>query len=158
MSEENWMALQADLAQFLRWKRATDLEDLVQETLFRVFEKLAAGERIENLRAFARRVAELVHLEHLRMVRREFAMSVIMSPGADANLERLFRCLEECKKKCLTRRERTFIERYYESGAKERKLLARSRGITEAQLRKQAMEVRRKLQRCVEDCMRDSQA
>ena len=155
--EAAFSKLRNDLVSFLRWKRAVGAEDLAQESVLRVLQKLYAGESIRNLQAYARRVAELVHIEDVRLRRRETALPLGAPGEADDCQERLSRCLEYCKGKCLSRREVKFIERYYASDILERKLLAKSRNVSEGQLRKQAMEIRKKLRDCVQTCMHESE-
>lgn len=156
-ADQDLARLRGELVSFLRWRRATGVEDLVQEALLRVLQKLREGQEIGNLRAYARRVAELVHLEDLRLHRLETGLTIDRADEAVDNPERLSQCLAECKKKCLTRRDAKFIEQYYQSNSQQRKLLARSRNISGETLRKQAMQIRNQLRQCVERCMRESE-
>lgn len=156
ITDDDLLLLQADLTAFLRWKRAPSVEDLVQETLTRLFDHIASGDPILNLKAYARRIAELVFLEDLRLRRAEVALAISEAKPSDNRPEQLSICLDECRKRCLTRREDKLIGRYYEADASQRKLMAAALNISEGELRKRAMRIRTKLRHCMDECMRNS--
>lgn len=155
--EHDLKKLRDELVSFLHWRRAPRAEDLAQEALLRVLQKLREGQQIYNLAAYARRVAEIVRMEDTRLHRLETGLIVDRSKEVDDRTERLSLCLAECKQKCLSRRDVKFIEQYYESNAEQRKLLAKAHNISSEQLRKQAMQIRSLLRQCVERCMRNSE-
>lgn len=156
ISDYDMQVLHNDLAAYFRWKRAPFIEDQIQETLLRVLEKVRTGEQIANLKAYARRVGELVLMEELRLLRVQATLTIAASVDSDSKLEHLSTCLDNCRKSCLTRREDRLVTLYYEADAQHRKLLAAAMKISDGELRKRAWEIRKKLRACLDECMRNS--
>ena len=142
----------------VRSRGVADAEDLAQDVLLRVLQKLAAGERIICVRAYARKVAEFVLKEHERRKRcAVLETPQIAAPPVLDNSESELDCLERCLQR-LPAKERKFILAYQNGTPAQREELARSRGVSENALRIQAHHVRRKLRECVEECLRRQNA
>lgn len=149
-------------ARFFRRHGAGDPEDLASETLLRVLENFFKRLPIRNLGAFAQTIAAHVLSEDRRRRRRESTLQkseVDWTSATKDEDERRVRCLEECKRKRLTPRERFLLEEYYAGEGAERiarrARLAKQAGLTPNALRLRVFKIRERLARCVEECCKE---
>jgi DNA-directed RNA polymerase specialized sigma24 family protein len=151
---QEYETIRRKLIGFLELRGALRPEVAADETLDRVARKLEAGERIENLRAFVFGVARHVLLEGDRRERRERVsretwVLLRSDPGADAETERLFACLEHCLK-ALTPENRALIEGYHGCTSRaDRVALGARLKVSDAALRTRAHRIRNELSACL---------
>lgn len=160
---EHYEVLRAKLVRIFEWRGSSSPEDDADETLDRIARKVAEGEIVRDVRAFAGGVARLVWLESVKRGRRartaleQLPQSEEMVVETDARLE----CFGSCLSK-LPDDTRALVVGYYreEKSAKieGRKKLATSLGISHGTLRLRVYRVRSQLEQCVEDCLKKSAA
>jgi DNA-directed RNA polymerase specialized sigma24 family protein len=142
------------LRMFCRANGSAEPEDDASEAIARLVAKAGAGVRIENVEAYAIVIARNVLYEKQRERMAAFdgrPISLVAAPS-----EALLRCLEGCKRKHLSAKERKIIKAYYqgESGQRisNRARLAKKLGISPDALKISAYRIRRKLEQCALDC------
>jgi DNA-directed RNA polymerase specialized sigma24 family protein len=157
MSEEQYSTLRRALVKFFTWNRAEDPDDLADETVLRVIQKVGAGEAIEDLTAYAHGVAHRVLQESRRNQRKRSSVDINIAPSAGSRIELLHRCLGICKK-CLPRRDYALVDAYFqgEKAAKiaNRRKLALKKKTSVGGLRLRVSRICKKLSPCMEDCVR----
>lgn len=153
-------ALRARLLDYFDWNGTERPDVAADETVDRVARRLAEGERIEQIAAFAHGVAKLVLLEHQRSRSREQRAAAAVRYEAapwlreqdPSRLECLVRCLGE-----LPADARGLIVAYYEGAGRShlegRKRLAVRLGIPYATLKTRAHRMRIRLEACLRDCL-----
>lgn len=159
-------ALRMKITHLHRWRgcaesRADELADI---TLDRVAVKLAAGEKVENLNAFASAVARFVWLEHSRKDKTIDVGDDLPDVAVDPDLDFLddpdqrMKCLRRCVSTTLTDEDRSVVLGYYDTDADEktknsRRRLAESLGVTANALKVRACRLRIRLEKCINDCV-----
>ena len=152
-------SLRVRLVDYFDWKGAYRPEVAADETLDRIARRLADGEAIERVEAYAHGVARLVLLEHLRLQLREQRATAAAALDAshpehdeEARVECLTRCLQE-----LPAEERSLIVAYYEGAGRShlegRKALATRLGIIYATLKTRTHRLRVRLEACLRHCL-----
>jgi DNA-directed RNA polymerase specialized sigma24 family protein len=164
---EKYEMLRHKLVSLLTWKGCTDshADELADQTLDRVAAKIAEGEKVENVAAYAGSVARFIWLEHNRK-RREDAVGddlpeVAVEPDIDILKESDSRmeCLRDCMASTIPNpTDRSIIIGYYDTESNEknknaRKRLADSLGISIGALKVKACRLRDKLERCINNCV-----
>lgn len=158
--------LRSKIAHMLRWRGCSesDVDTLADKTLDRVASKLASGEVVEKLNAFAAGVARFIWFEHSRKnkldavgddlpdVPIEPDISVLEDPGPR------MRCLRRCVAKKFSDDDRVLILSYYDTDAGEKAKQARKRladhfGLTMNALKVRACRIRERLEACINDCV-----
>ena len=153
-----YLALLDELANFLRLKNCADSQTAAEDALDRTAKKIADGENILNVRAYAFRVAKFVLLESRRKVPPDELpvdyenRLVAPATGPDARLE----CLDECLK-TLEFIDREIIVNYYDGEGRGKanlkiKLAARF-DLTMTALKLRALRTRQKLEKCLNKCL-----
>ena len=150
----------------LRWRGCAEShsDDLADVVLDRVALKVAEGETIENLNAFAAGVARFVWLEHARKYRLDAVgddlpeTPIQPDTGSLDDDDRRTRCLRRCVSTSLSDDDRRLVVGYYDADAGEkakesRKRLADSFGMTMNALKVRACRLRLKLESCINDCV-----
>ncbi len=164
---EKYQTLRYKLVNLLTWKGCTnaDADDLADRTLDRVASKIADGEKIENVGAYAGSVARFILLEHNRKRREDAAgddlPDVPVNPDVEILRDRDDRmdCLRECLASTIPNpTDQKIIVGYYDTESNEknkaaRKRLAESLGMTIGALKVKACRLRDKLERCINDCV-----
>lgn len=153
IAAQRFASLHAKLVLFFTYNRCSQAEALADETLDRVARRIAEGQPVPDVNAFAHGVAKLVLLESHRQQRRErdlqSASRDFAPPGHD---EQSLRCLENCLHR-LSYRTRSLIVRYYsKTDANDRVRLASELGISLDALRTRVLRARRELEHCVTKC------
>lgn len=150
------------------WKGCPEsqADALADETLDRVAGKIAQGEQIENLNAYAAQVMRFVWLEASRK-RKEDAVGDDEMPemSVQPDIEILqdpdlrLRCLRKCMAETVSNDDdRTLIVGYYDADAGEknkdaRRNLAEKLGLTMTTLKVKACRIRERLERCINECV-----
>lgn len=153
---EAYQRLRASLVKYLRWEGCLRADDWADEVLNRVAQRLAAGEVVTRVAAYASGVARLVVKEALRAQAREHSgVMEIPAPRADeAADESVYEWLEECLSR-LEPDQRELILEYYQGSASDRirnrQRLAGQLGISLNSLRNRALRLRERLEACLRE-------
>lgn len=164
---EKYETLRYKLVNLLTWKGCnnSDADDLADLTLDRVAAKIADGEKIENVAAYAGAVARFVLLEHKRKRREDAAgddlPEVAVEPDIDILKESDSRmeCLRDCMASTIPNpTDRKIIVGYYDTDSNEknkhaRKRLAESLDMSLGALKVKACRLRDKLEQCINGCV-----
>jgi DNA-directed RNA polymerase specialized sigma24 family protein len=146
-------SIRSKLLAVFKWRGCTAAEDLADETLNRVAERLAAGLELCNkdgdsyFLGVARKVAlEAEQMHRVESVDLGDTLNAAEDPTEDEPLEALQQCLES-----LTEGQRDLVVRYHDlhRRANERKILADGLGITMNSLRIRIHRLVRQLEECV---------
>lgn len=154
-----YLALLDELANFLRIKNCPDSLSAAEIALDRTAKKIADGEDVQNIRAYAFRVAKFVLLEKIREKQMdelpEDYENRIVAPEekSDGRLD----CLEECLE-TLEFIDREIMINYYkgESGKEKVKIkesLMERFDLTMTALKLRALRSRQKLEKCITKCL-----
>ena len=164
---EKYETLRYKLTSLLTWKGCTDsdADELADRTIDRVAGKIAEGEKVENIGAYAGSVARFIWLEHNRK-KREDAVGddlpeVAVEPDIDILKESDSRmeCLRDCMAETIPNpTDRKIIIGYYDTESTEknknaRKRLAESLDMSIGALKVKACRLRDKLERCINNCV-----
>jgi DNA-directed RNA polymerase specialized sigma24 family protein len=159
MSDEQYPKLRRALVKFFSWSQAEDPDDLADETVLRVIQKIRTGEAIQDLTAYAHGVAHKVLQESRRNQRKRSLVDISIARSGASGIELLHRCLGICKKR-LPRRDYALVDTYYQGEkatkiANRRKLALKNK-TTVGGLRLRVSRICKKLSPCMEDCMREA--
>ena len=134
-------------------------EDLADETLTRVCRKVRAvtPTYVGDPARYFYGVAQNVHLEHLRRMRRrakrlKLVENYLLGGGPAHDFEREYRCLELCLEELPEASREVVLEYYRDDGAARiarRQRLANRLGVGVGALRLRAFRLRAALERCV---------
>jgi len=168
----NWLDADRERAGVLyeriRWRLVTILaslgcvlaDELADETIDRVARRVTDIEQtyVGDKAIYFLGVMNNVHHEYLR---RPTAPRLIDTSDNVETREQIHACLDNCLEH-LAPYARQLIENYYAADKKAkidlRKVIARELGIKPATLRLRALRIREKLQTCIEQCMKVSEA
>src|SRR5215213_4121020 len=156
-------ALRSRLIRFFEWRCVPLADDRVDEVLNRVARRIDDGQQVNNVTAYAYRVAYLVFLETLKEpelieIDQQTIQGLTIEPQfEDSKHERRQRCFDSCLQS-LTNKNRKLILIYYQDdrGAKieQRKNLADQLKITLDALRIRTHRIRKTLEECITSCLR----
>lgn len=165
---EKYEILRLKLVKCLTWKGCPESEaDALADTVLdRVATKIALGEQIQSMNAYACEVLRYVWLEHLRK-RKEIITSDGDMPetAVEPDIEILndpdlrLRCLRKCMAETVPNdADRRLIIGYYDTDAGEknkdaRKTLAARLDLTMTTLKVKACRLRERLERCINECV-----
>lgn len=168
IAAEKYELLRQKLVKCITWKGCpeTEADTLADTVLDRVATKLAQGEQLQNLNAYACEVLRFVWLERIRR-RKEFTTDDGEMPetAIEPDIEILkdpdvrMRCLRKCLAEVVPdERDRLLIVGYYdtESSGKNkdiRKGLAEKLGLTMTTLKVKACRIRDRLEKCINECV-----
>lgn len=156
---EKYEFIRRKLIRLFEWRGCESPEELADKTLDRVAKRIHQGVPVQSDGYFYG-VAHLVYKEDWRraareqraLERREWPprQHEDEEPEDDRRLACLRRCLDQFPDD-----EKKLLRRYYqgENNIRNRKDLCRERGISINALRIQVHRVRRKLERCIHDCL-----
>lgn len=162
---EKYEELRVKIAHLLRWRGCAEshADDLADVTLDRVATKLAAGEQVDNVHAFAAAVARFIWLEHSRKNKADAVgddlPEVAVEPAIDIDdPDTRMRCLRRCVATKFSDEDRILVVNYYDTDADEkaktaRRRLAESLGLTLNVLKVRACRLRMRLEKCINDCV-----
>jgi DNA-directed RNA polymerase specialized sigma24 family protein len=158
--------LRLKVAHLLRWRGSAEshADELADRTLDRVAGKLAAGEQVENIHAFAAAVARFILLEHSRKNKLDAVGDDLPEVAVEPELESLddpdarMKCLRRCVATKFSDEERRLVVDYYDTEAEEKAKSARRRlaehfDITLNALKVRACRLRFRLEKCINDCV-----
>jgi DNA-directed RNA polymerase specialized sigma24 family protein len=155
--------LRTRLIRFFEWRAIPPADDRVDETLNRVARRIDQGQQVDNVVAYAYRVAYLVSLEALKEPELvDIDQETIDPPRTEQPFEDTEHApRQHCFDRCLgelTVDSRKIILSYYqdERGAKieRRKNLADQLKISLDALRIRAHRIRKGLEGCINSCLR----
>jgi DNA-directed RNA polymerase specialized sigma24 family protein len=160
---EEYELLRAKLIRIFEWRSSTVPEDNADQTLDRIARKVAEGEVVRDVHAFAGGVARLIWLEAVKRERRTREVLEQMPHRDESTSDPDPR--RECFGSCLGKLPddaRALVVEYYreEKSAKieRRKKLAASLGIAHGSLRLRVFRLRAQLEKCVSECLKKSAA
>ena len=157
--------LRLKIAHLLKWRGCPEshADELVDLTFDRVASKLATGEEIENIGAYAAGVARFIWLEHSRKNKTEAVGDDLPETPVEPDLilddpDARLRCLRRCVATKLSDEDKHLVVNYYDTEAYEmtknaRRRLADSLGLTLNALKVRACRLRMKLENCINDCV-----
>ena len=162
---EKYEELRRILLRFFEWRGGAFPEELTDETLNRVAEKLDAGVEIRNIGAYCHEVGRFVYLESLRSHDKNHVsldateIKVTIPDTTDETSEKELRmtCLDTCLD-TLPSEGRELITEYYRDDSRaridHRQALAQRLGLRRDALANRAQRLRDKLELCVKKCVR----
>jgi DNA-directed RNA polymerase specialized sigma24 family protein len=166
VAAEKYEALRMKIVHLHRWRGCAEshADELADITLDRVAAKLAAGEIVEIVAAFASAVARFVSLEHSRKNKLDAVGDDLPETPVAPDLDFLddpderMKCLRRCVATTLTSDDKSIVVGYYDTDADEktksaRKRLADSFGLTVNALKVRACRLRMRLEQCINDCV-----
>lgn len=159
-------ALRRALVGFFTWRGSATPHECADETLDRLAARIGEGVDVEDVPRFARGIARLVLLEHWR---RPGALQAPLDEAAIEDPVDLPAVREEVVHACLDRclaalpeDGRRVIVGYYASEARERiesrKRMAHELGVSQTALRNRAQRLRDRLERCLAQCLADTES
>lgn len=162
-------SLRVRLIKLCEWRNCETPEELADAAFDRVMRKIEAGERIQNVEAYAAAVVQFVIKEDARS-RAGLAQSIEDDPRIENLLvaggpaphdetdEERLACLDKCLAQ-LADGQRRLITAYYDTDERTmieaRKRLAASEGISPNSLRIRVCRLKTKLEECARDCCRE---
>jgi DNA-directed RNA polymerase specialized sigma24 family protein len=159
-------ALRTKLIRFFEWRAVGLADDRADETLNRVTRRIDQGREIDNVVAYAYRVAYLVFLEALRepeltdIDQETIHPSTVEPQFEDPEHEPRQSCFDRCLEG-LTSENRKIILSYYQDERRAkiqlRKNLADQLKISLDALRIRTHRIRKGLEECIKSCMRQPQ-
>lgn len=164
---EKYEALRYKLVSLLTWKGCTesDADELADRTIDRVAGKIAEGEKVENIGAYAGSVARFIWLEHNRKKREDAVGDDLPEVAVEPDIDILkdsdsrMECLRDCMTETMPNpTDRKIIVGYYDTESNEknknaRKRLAESLDMSIGALKVKACRLREKLERCINNCV-----
>lgn len=156
--------LRTRLAKFFEWRDREHPEELADVVFDRVMKKLALGEQVQNIEAYAITVAQFVLKEDYRertrqdrSIDEEPLAGSFVTPQIDPDPDARMDCLEKCLKE-FSLDNRELVVAYYDTDERTmiaaRKRLAGSLGVSLNTLRIRVCRLKTKLEECARDCCR----
>ena len=163
LTTEWFVSIRQKLIRFFAREGCPDPQNCADETIFRVVKALSQGATIAVSPAtFTFAVAQIVEKECSRKRRKRKESQIdgtLPEPtlSDDSAKDLLYVCLEISLQE-LSPFERALIIKYHEGSQsgdamRNRKVLAERLGMSIKKLRKEAMKIRKKLERCISDCL-----
>jgi hypothetical protein len=159
---ERYEDLRHTLLRFFEWRRVALADLAADETLDRLGRRLAGGETIVDVRAYALGIARLVALEHQRRPETRHvpldppAAQRLVAPADPAGDDARMTCFDGCFG-ALAPDIRQFIVGYYSNAGRERidarAELARQQQLSPNALRLRAQRIRDRLEHCIGQCL-----
>lgn len=159
---DRYLEIHRNLVRLFEWRGCSIPDEYADETLNRCARRIAAGDEIRDLAAYAIGVARMLLKETGRLSARErYGLSDVPEPrvapleperGQDAHAECLTKCLAQ-----LSAAHRDLILNYYTGDrgdkVKKRKSLMQSLKIPASTLRMRALRIRESLELCTSTCV-----
>lgn len=148
------------LVRLFRWRGVGIPEDLADETINRAARRIAEGVKVTEPYSYFCGIAYRVYQEVLRREKKEKPPDVDEWPPRPPDEEEDVDERLECLRRCLDRLpedQRILVLRYHqdEDHIRSRQELSRDLGIPMNALRIRVHRVRKKLEDCVRDCLRE---
>jgi DNA-directed RNA polymerase specialized sigma24 family protein len=171
IAAEMYETLRIKLVHLLQWRGCAEsyADELADKTLDRVAAKLAGGEEVENINAFASAVARYIWLEHSRKNRTDTVGDDLPETPVEMDMSFLddpderMKCLRRCIATKFTDDEKRLVVNYYDTEADEkaktaRRRLAESFGLTMNAMKVRACRLRMRLEACINDCVESARS
>lgn len=159
---ERYEELRRALLRFFEWRRIALADLAADETLDRLGRRLAGGETVIDVRAYALGIARLVALEHQRRPETRHvpldppAAQRVVAPAEPPGDDLRLTCFDGCFG-ALAPDARQFIVGYYSQAGRERinarAELARQQQLSPNALRLRAQRIRDRLEGCIGRCL-----
>lgn len=154
---EKYLLLYLRLTTFFQTRRCPAAEDLTDETLNRVAQKIAAGEEPRNLTAFCYGFARLIWLEYLKKPENKRVDFDELPPmnfpvEEKIDLKKQLALFEKCLRKLPTAEARLLIEYWYHdelSNRDARKEMAERLNLSPTALRIKIHRIKGKIEGCL---------
>jgi hypothetical protein len=176
LAAERFMLVRAKLVTYFEGRRISPAEDFADEVLHRTAQKIASGEKVEDINRYIYGVARFVRLESHRRLNTESldeitsssdgfrrqmpeALRVVAANPAEASDSRMENCLSECLGK-LPGDSKGLLLGYYAADERkgthieQRRVLAQRLGKSPGALQKQICLLRQKVSLCAKDCVK----
>ena len=163
---EEYEILRLKITRLMLWRGCPEAhaDSLTDITLDRIAEKIAGGEKIENIRSYSSAVARFVWMEHTRKHKEDaygddLPHTSITPDIPDPEAEFRISCLRQCMAEVMPdEKDRRMLLGYYDPdpGRKNkdhRKQLAEMFGLTLTNLKVKACRLRMRLEICITDCV-----
>lgn len=157
-----YVALEMKIVRYFEKQKIDAAETRADDVLNRVARRITEGKQIENVRAYAFRVAYLVFLEAYKEpdhVEIDPEQTQLITPGPlfkDSEPDRRQNCFDSCLEK-LTSDNRELILGYYQEDGRTkiefRKWLAARLKVSLDALRIRAHRIRKSLEECIAECL-----
>ena len=174
---ERFMVVRAKLIAYFEGRRISPAEDFADEVLHRTAQKIASGEKVEDINRYIYGIARFVRLESHRRRETESldeitsfgdqfrqrmpeALRVTPIDPSDGGGSRLESCLSGCLGK-LPADNRDLLLGYYAADERkgthiqQRRIMAERLGKSPGALQKQICLLRQKVSACAKDCVRN---
>lgn len=156
LTDQEALRIHDHVIRFVRRLQAKEPDEIAQETLFRIFHKIKTGMVIEQPLAYARRVAQHVLQEYRRNQKRQRVLDFdIAAPPRGVSDEQILRCMQVCQRRSLSSAERKLLQAFEETDSEGRQRLAEKMGISRNALGLRIHQLRTKLRKCVESCLKE---
>jgi DNA-directed RNA polymerase specialized sigma24 family protein len=159
---KQYVTLEMKIVRYFEKEKIAAAETRADDVLNRVARKVAEGKQIENVTAYAYRVAYLVFLEagkepdHVEIDPEQGPHTTAEPVFEDSEPDRRQNCFDSCLEK-LTVDNRELILGYYQEDGREkiefRKWLAARLKISLDALRIRAHRIRKNLEECIAECL-----
>jgi RNA polymerase sigma factor (sigma-70 family) len=158
---EKYEIIREQLIKIFTWNRASDPDELADETITRVAQRVAdiRESYLGDPSRYFYGVARNLLREDLRRLSRRQPQpepEEIVSEVTDDSRERLYECLDKCLNE-LSPANRELLLKYYEASKREkvttRQTLASQFGLQPSTLRMRVFRIRTTLEKCLENCM-----
>lgn len=168
-AERQFTLLRRRLLYWFEQRRCAWPDELADETLSRVAQRLAEGVEVQNVTGYALGVAGFVHLEYLRdpahtqlsLENEPQLARTALQPHDHSAEKELENARLECLKSCLARLpqdERELIQAYYHDNwqqqTAQRKTLAERLKLAPSSLRARVHRLRQRLEACAQRCLK----
>jgi DNA-directed RNA polymerase specialized sigma24 family protein len=162
---EKYENIQRRLITFFECRRCLAAERLADVSINRVIRRNFEGEVIKSLMGYVYGVAKIVYLEYLAEQGKEQAvrdhLQYVGEPAkGDFDLDGLHVCFDRCLAE-LPSEDQKFIKQYYEETRRvkidNRKSMVEQLGISQNALVLRAFHIRKRLKRCINECLKKLQ-
>jgi DNA-directed RNA polymerase specialized sigma24 family protein len=178
LAAERFMLVRAKLVTYFEGRRISPAEDFADEVLHRTAQKIASGEKVEDINRYIYGIARFVRLESHRRRETE-SIDEITSAGdgfrrqtpeglrveasglAENSGSQMENCLSECLSKLPAENKQLLLSYYAADERKgthieQRRAMAERMGKSPGALQKQVCLLRQKVSACAKDCVRNA--
>jgi hypothetical protein len=165
VAADKYEVIRRKLITYFERRKCLVAEYLADVAINRVMKRLFEGQLIATLMGYVYGVARIVYLEYLAEQRAGQAFHDEIArkgePIADAEPNDLRICFDECVE-TLTTENQEFIKLYYEETGRakidNRKIMSEQKNVSQNALVLRAFQIRKKLERCINKCLKKRQA
>lgn len=153
--------LRVKLIKYFEWRRVPLAEERVDETFNRIARRIDEGQQVDNVDAYAFRVAYLISLEAMKEPHYEELdpdkAPLITDRFVDEEKERRQSCFDLCLGHLSSQKRELLLDFYEEerrAKIENRKKLADQLKLTANALRIRVHRIRKELEECIMNCLR----